>query len=226
MTDQPIVVAIDGPAGSGKSTVARAVAERVAIDYLDTGAMYRGVAFAVLRDGVDPAVDEEVAPVAAAVTLDLGEGWMRVDGVDVTDAIRTPEVTRAVSMVAAQVAVRERLVELQREWVLARGGGVVEGRDIGSVVFPNAFLKIYLTASIAERARRRAAETGLNPAEVEAEMIRRDEADSTREESPLVQAGDATLVDTTGLTITEVVEKIADLLDERLAEAGRERPAP
>ena len=148
------VVAIDGPAGSGKSTVARELAKRLGLDYLDTGAMYRSVAFAAIRRGVDPEDREPVARLAREMELELGDTVI-VDGADATIEIRGPEVTRAVSVVAANPEVRTELKDRQRAWVRAHQGGVVEGRDIGTVVFPDASLKVYLTASDDERARRR-----------------------------------------------------------------------
>ena len=154
------VIAIDGPAGSGKTTIARALADRLELAYLDTGAMYRAVAFAALRAGTDLGDEVAVARTARDMVLHLDRTSCVVDGVDATLAIRGPEVTSAVSVVAAMVDVRVELVERQRNWVGERGGGVVEGRDIGSVVFPEARLKVYLTASPEVRARRRAGEPG------------------------------------------------------------------
>jgi CMP/dCMP kinase len=154
MTSAPRVIAIDGPAGSGKSTVARAVAERLDLPYLDTGAMYRSVAFAALRLGIDPDDQDAVARLVQHVEIDVGEQVL-VDGVDATIEIRGPEVTRAVSAVAANPAVRAELRRRQREWAEEHSGGVIEGRDIGTVVFPEAELKVYLTAEHDERARRR-----------------------------------------------------------------------
>ncbi len=148
-----MVIAIDGPAGSGKSTVARRLAVRLDLDYLDTGAMYRAVTFAALRRGIDPADADEVAALARNVELIVGDDTIRVDDVDATIEIRGPEVTRAVSIVAANPAVRAELVARQRRWADAHGGGVIEGRDIGSVVFPDAALKLYLTARPEVRAR-------------------------------------------------------------------------
>ena len=207
------VIAIDGPAGSGKSTVAKAVAARLGLDYLDTGAMYRSVAFAVLRAGGDPEDTGFVASVARAITLDVTEAGVIVDGLDATVEIRGPEVTRAVSRVAANPDVRAEMVAQQRDWVRHRGGGVLEGRDIGTVVFPDAELKVYLTASPEERARRRAGEvTDLDYATVAADLARRDTFDSTRDASPLAEAEDAHTVDTTGLSVNEVVERVVELL--------------
>jgi cytidylate kinase len=211
------VIAIDGPAGSGKSTVAREVARRLGLDYLDTGAMYRSVAFAALRRGVDPDDREPVAHLAAQVDIDVGDKVL-VDGYDATIEIRGPEVTRAVSTVAANPAVRTELRDRQRAWADAHGGGVVEGRDIGTVVFPQAALKVYLTADDAERARRRHQEVtalhydgdspGLAVEAVQADLARRDRLDSTRESSPLAVADDAVVIDTTGRTVDEIVDDV------------------
>ena len=207
------VIAIDGPAGSGKSTVARAVAERLGLEYLDTGAMYRAVAFAVLRRGGDPADAELAANVARSIELDVTADRVMVNGVDATLEIRGPEVTRSVSLVAANPAVRAELVSRQREWAEWRDGGVLEGRDIGTVVFPDAALKVYLTASAEERAKRRAQEvTDLDYETVAADLARRDALDSGRDADPLREADDAVLVDTTGLSIDQVVDRIARLL--------------
>ena len=209
-----LVVAIDGPAGAGKSTVGRAVAARLKLDYLDTGAMYRGVTFGVLRRGLDPSDHESVARVAAAIDIRLDNEGLIVDGVDAMIEIRGREVTSAVSAVAANSAVRTELVRRQREWVAARGGAVVEGRDIGSVVFPDAPLKLYITASPQVRAERRVAEIGGDVAEVEASIIERDRKDSTRDDSPLTEASGSIVVDTSGLSVNEVVEQILRLLDD------------
>ena len=149
------LIAIDGPAGSGKSTVARRLADRLGLEYLDTGAMYRGVAFAALRRGIDPADADDVARLAEDIELEVGTERVMVDGVDATIEIRGPEVTRAVSIVAANPGVRTELRRRQRDWASERGGGVMEGRDIGTVVFPDATLKVYLTATPEVRASRR-----------------------------------------------------------------------
>lgn len=212
------VIAIDGPAGSGKSTVGRLLAERLGLTYLDTGAMYRGVAFAAIRGGVDPVDAGPVAALAGRIDLQMSDGRVVVDGVDATVEIRGPEVSRAVSTVAANAEVRTEMRARQRQWVAARGGGVVEGRDIGSVVFPDAVLKVYLTADEEVRARRRAKEmTDLAYDSVAADLARRDAADQGRSHSPLVEADDAVVLDTTGMTIDEVVEHLAQLVDERMA---------
>ena len=209
--DQSGVVAIDGPGGSGKSTVAQEVARRLGWSHLDTGAMYRAVAWAVLRDGVDPADAAAVTAVARDLDLEMGER-VRVGAVDVTAEIRTPEVTAVVSAVSAHPGVRAEMVRRQRRWVAAHPGTVVEGRDIGSVVFPAARLKAYLTASEEERARRRAAQTAERPGGVAAELARRDRLDSTRAASPLVVPQGAVVIDTTGISIDEVVRTILERL--------------
>ena len=207
------VIAIDGPAGSGKSTVARAVADRLDLPYLDTGAMYRAVAYAVLRNGGDPEDQEFVANLARGIEIDVSASGVFVDGVDASLEIRSPAVNRAVSVVAAIKEVRAELVSRQREWAKRRDGGVLEGRDIGTVVFPDAELKIYLTADPEERARRRAKEvTDLDYDAVAADIARRDAYDTTRASDPLTEADDAINVDTTGLTIDQVVDRVVDLL--------------
>ena len=204
------VIAIDGPAGSGKSTVARALAERLGLEYLDTGAMYRGVTFAALRRGIDPADVDVVARITDELELKVSTDGVVVDGVDATIEIRGPEVSRAVSTVAANPAVRAEMVRRQRSWVAARGGGVLEGRDIGTVVFPDAELKVYLTADPEVRAARRSKEVSdLDYETVAADMARRDALDSGRDMSPLAQAPDAFHLDTTGLAVDEIIEVIA-----------------
>ena len=204
------VIAIDGPAGSGKSTVARALADRLGLGYLDTGAMYRSVTVAALRRGMDPADADVVGRLAEDVTIELDGPGVVVDGVDATIEIRGPEVSRAVSIVAANPAVRTEMVRRQRAWVEARGGGVLEGRDIGTVVFPDAELKVYLTADPEVRAQRRSQEvTDLDYETVAADLARRDALDQGREVSPLAEAPDAFLLDTTGLTVEEIIDVIA-----------------
>lgn len=198
------MVAIDGPAGAGKSTVARAVAQRLGFTYLDSGAMYRAVALAAREQARPP------AQVAEQVVIELAHG-VRLDGRDVTQAIRAPEVSAAASEVAADPAVRQALMAQQRR-LLARGDWVAEGRDIGTVVAPNAEVKVFLTASAHERARRRAAELDLDLAAVLAEQAARDERDRTREASPLQAAEDAVQLDTTGLTVDQVVARVVALV--------------
>jgi cytidylate kinase len=206
------VIAIDGPGGSGKSTVARHVAEALGLRYLDTGAMYRSVAFAALRRGIDPTDDEPVAHVAREIELRLeDDGTVRVDGVDATIEIRGPEVTRAVSAVAANPAVRDELAARQREWAVRHDGGVVEGRDIGTVVFPEAPLKVYLDAAPAVRAARRSQEvTDLSYETVADDLARRDAYDSARAHAPLRTADDAVVIDTSESTIDEIVATVLD----------------
>jgi cytidylate kinase len=204
------VIAIDGPAGSGKSTVAKALAARLGLEYLDTGAMYRGVTFAALRRGIDPGEREQVARLVRDLELQVGPEAVVVDGVDATIEIRGPEVSRAVSIVAANPDVRSEMVRRQREWVATRDGGVLEGRDIGTVVFPDAELKVYLTADPEVRAQRRSKEVAdLDYATVAADLARRDALDQGREVSPLTEAPDAFVVDTTGLSVEEIIEVIA-----------------
>jgi len=211
------VVAIDGPAGAGKSTVARALAARLGLEYLDTGAMYRAVAVAARRDGLDPHDAEPVAALARDMDLQVGEDGVFLDGADVTTAIRTTEATTDVSAVASNPAVRAELVARQRVWGQARGGGVIEGRDIGTVVFPDAVLKIYLTASPLERAARRVAELGGDVEEVAAAIERRDAIDRGRADGPLKEAEQSVTVDSTGRTVTEIVDELEQLVDARVA---------
>ncbi len=212
MDEELTVVAIDGPAGSGKSTVARKLADALELEYLDTGAMYRSVTFAALANGIDPEDGDKVAVLAREIRIDLRpDGSVLVDGVDATTQIRGPEVSRSVSAVAANQEVRAEMVSRQREWARRRGGGVLEGRDIGTVVFPAARLKVYLTAQPEVRAARRAREvTDLDYDSVAADLARRDEYDSTRRHDPLREADDALIVDTSELTIDQVVELLVD----------------
>ncbi len=203
------VIAIDGPAGSGKSTVARRLANRLGLEYLDTGAMYRAVTFAALRRGIDPADTEPVEKLARVVDLEVTSDTVTVDGVDATIEIRGPEVSRAVSLVAANPGVRAELVRRQREWTHARGGGVLEGRDIGTVVFPDAVLKVYLSARPDVRAERRAAEvTDLDYETVAADMARRDALDQGRDADPLRRADGALEIDTSDMTVEEIVDDL------------------
>jgi cytidylate kinase len=199
-----MVIAIDGPAGAGKSTVARGVASRLGFTYMDSGAMYRCVALLALA-----APDRTPAQLAQSARIELGERVL-LDGRDVTEEIRTLEVSEKASQVAPDPAVREALVALQRELV-SRGDLVAEGRDIGTVVAPDAALKVFLTADPTERARRRAAELGLDEEAVLDELRQRDRRDAEREHSPLRAAGDAVVLDTTGLSVEQVVERIADM---------------
>ena len=220
------VVAIDGPAGSGKSTVARGVAAALALRVLDTGAMYRTVTLAAIEAGA--ALDDEavVAAIAQAAAVEVEDGVTRLGGRDVSEAIRGPAVTEAVSIVAAHPSVRQVLVERQRQWADRHGGGVVEGRDITTVVFPDACVKVYLTASDEERARRRHSDEADAARDVEIEdlrsaMARRDALDSARAASPLRVADDALVIDTTCLEPAEVVRAIVARF--RAAEKGDAR---
>ena len=210
-----MVVAIDGPAGAGKSTVARALAGELGFTYLDSGAMYRCVALLALREP-----DAEPGELAARAEIDLGGAGRPVllDGEDVSAAIRAPDVSARASEVAADAAVRAALVAKQRE-LLSRGDWVAEGRDIGTVVAPHAELKVYLDADPAERARRRAAELGADAQAVLAEQALRDERDRSRQASPLRAAEGAVTVDTTGLGVEQVVARIAGMLADRRAGA-------
>ncbi|NLA34761.1 MAG: (d)CMP kinase [Actinobacteria bacterium] len=213
------VIAIDGPAGSGKSTIARRVAERVGLPMLDTGAMYRALTFAVIRSGGDPA-DAAVATAAAQAADIVVDDTVTIDGVDVTAEIREPEVSAHVSVVAAHSGVRQVLVALQRRWLGAHGGGVLEGRDIGTVVTPEAPLKIYLTASPEVRAKRRAGEGAFDLEAAAANIAERDRIDMSRADSPLRPAGDAIIIDTSELTIDEVVDGIVAHALERGVRGG------
>ena len=198
-----MVIAIDGPAGAGKSTVARAVAAALGFTFLDSGAMYRCVALAALQ--------RDAAPAAVAGELRIEpHDQVRLDGRDVSAEIRTPAVAEAASRAAADPAVRDAMVREQRR-LLSRGDWVAEGRDIGTVVAPGAELKVFLTATARERARRRADELGADPETVLAEMTIRDQRDENREHSPLVAAPDAVTLDTTGLTLDAVVAQIGAL---------------
>ncbi len=201
------VIAIDGPAGSGKSTVAKALSARLGLPYLDTGAMYRSVAFAAIRRGVDPSDSDPVARLAREFDLEMDpSGTVVVDGVDATIEIRGPEVTRAVSIVAANPGVREEMRDRQRSWAAKKGGGIMEGRDIGTVVFPDAELKVYLDASPDTRAARRSKEVSdLSYETVAADLAHRDALDQGREHDPLCEADDAFVIDTTDLTVDDIV---------------------
>ena len=209
-----VVIAIDGPAGTGKSTVGRALAARLGLHYLDTGAMYRAVTLAALQQQIDLADPVALAELARRVRLDVGDRIVLDDG-DVTAEIRSPAVNGAVSDVASVAAVRSEVVARQRPGAEDRRGGVLEGRDIGTVVFPDAALKVYLTAAPEVRAARRAAESGGLAERVAAELARRDHVDSSRAVSPLAEASDAVVVDTSGLSVEAVVQRLVDLLAER-----------
>ena len=205
-----MVIAIDGPAGAGKSTVARAVARALGITYLDSGAMYRCVALAALRAGADLDDGAALGPIAVEAEIALTPEAVILDGENVTEEIRAPEVSVAASRVSVHPEVRAAMVDRQRALV-ANGDWVAEGRDIGTVVAPDAALKVFLTAAPGERARRRAADTGEGVEEVAAAQADRDRRDSEREHGPLRAAPDAIEIDTTGQTVSEVVERIIEI---------------
>jgi cytidylate kinase len=209
-----VVIAIDGPAGAGKSTVAKALAQRLGFTYLDSGAMYRCVALAALRAGADPDDPAAVTPLAEQLDLRLAPGVVAVAGEDVSVAIRSPEVSAAASRVSVHPGVRRAMVERQRA-IVSTGGWVAEGRDIGTVVCPDSPLKVHLTADEGERARRRAAESGEDADAVLAAQRARDARDRGREHGALEVAAGAVEVDTTGLSVAEVVERIAALASSR-----------
>lgn len=215
-----LIIAIDGPSGAGKGTIARALAARLQYRHVDTGAMYRAVAWKAGEQGLDMKDEAGIASLSEHASFDLEGGHVGIDGADVSQAIRTPEMDAAAAAVARHPAVRRVLVERQRE--MGRDGGVVmEGRDIGTVVFPKADVKIYLDASPEERARRRAndpahrSSTGTALAEVATALAARDRSDSTRAVSPLSMADDAILIETTGIPVEEVVEQVLAVVTER-----------
>jgi cytidylate kinase len=231
------VIVIDGPSGAGKSSTARAVASRLGVLFLDTGALYRAVALRALERGIPLEDAEAVAKCASGVTLDLtgspGDAHVYLDGADVSREIRTPEVSEASSRIAAQPLVRRRLVEVQRE-IARRGPVVAEGRDLGTVVFPDAQVKIYLDADPKTRAQRRARELqsrgiAATVDDVAVELARRDERDRGREDSPLRRADGAVIVDSTGMTLEEQIERVLEVVrshpecprDWRLPSSGR-----
>lgn len=221
MSEQRIVVAIDGPAGAGKSTIARRVADRLGFVYINSGAMYRAVALWALRNGTDLSDMHrlEVLARAAKIEFGIGDGSVYLNGENVTDALQTPEVSMAASRVSAVPGVRRALIPLQRR-IAESASVVMEGRDIGSVVFPDAKIKVYLDANPRERARRRALEMqgrgeSANLDAVTASLKERDERDRTRLEAPLLQAPDAQFIDSTGLSLDEVEEKVLQLVRSR-----------
>lgn len=205
------VIAIDGPAGAGKSTVAKQVAIATGLSYLDTGAMYRCVAHAVITNGVDPSDADAVGVIARSARIAIDTDRAELDGIDVSGAIRTPEISNVVSIIAAHSPVRDAMREQQRQWISSHNGGVVEGRDIGTVVFPSAELKIYLSASPEVRAQRRVAQSGGDVVDVAKNIAQRDLIDSTRDDSPLRAADDAIHVDSSNRSITNVVDEIVQI---------------
>jgi CMP/dCMP kinase len=209
------IVAIDGPAGVGKSSVSREVARRLGVPYLDTGAMYRAVTYAVIHSGVDPGDGDGATKAAEAAEIVVDEQCVTIDGKDATSLIRGADVTKLVSKVSAHPGVRSELRTRQRSWMSERAAGVMEGRDIGSVILPDADVKIFLTARPEVRAQRRHGElSGAELAEVATDLARRDEADANRAVSPMRPADDAVVLDTSDLTLDEVIEKILELVNE------------
>ncbi len=219
------IVAIDGPAGAGKSTIAQRVAERLGYVYIDTGAMYRAVAWKVIQDKLPMSDQAKIAALAAKMDIHFrvvaGRQHVFANGDDVTEAVRTSEATRLSSPVSTIQGVRKRMVELQRK-MGEQGGVVMEGRDIGTVVFPSAEVKIYLTASAAERARRRleqlkAKGIEADPEQIASELRERDLRDRSRAHAPLQQAPDAILLETDGMSIEQVVDAVTAIHDEKVA---------
>jgi cytidylate kinase len=202
------VIAIDGPAGAGKSTVARQVSTRTGLRYLDTGAMYRCVALEVRNTATDPNDADAVGKIAREVSVVIERDAAKLNGVDVSSEIRSSEINAIVSVIAAHTPVRDAMREQQRRWIQAQQGGVVEGRDIGTVVFPDAILKVFLTASPQVRAERRVGQTGGDIEAVAASIAERDHLDSTRLDSPLRPSEGSVIVDSSNRTIEEVVAEI------------------
>ncbi len=227
MTNRTISVAIDGPAGAGKSTVARQVASALGCTYIDTGAMYRAVAWAVVNQKIAPDDAEAVCKLAAQLAIRLEQDQVFADGQDITDQVRTPEISNLTSPISALPCVRARLAALQRE-MGRRGGVVMEGRDIGTVVLPQAEVKVFLTASLPERVRRRREELGeagiaLSLEQLEKDIAERDARDASRDTAPMIAASDAVQIVSDGLSVGEVVSRILQLCRE--AEEGRKAEA-
>ena len=209
------VIAIDGPAGAGKSTIAKALSSRLNMKYLDTGAMYRAVTFEAMLRELDLDNQESITLMAQECDLHVGLDRVIINGHDATQAIRGPEVTGSVSKVAANSGVRTEMRIRQQEWATSHGGGVIEGRDIATVVFPDALLKVFLTASPEVRAQRRVDQSGGNVSEIAAAIAERDLLDSTRTDSPLASSSDSVIVDTSDRAIDDVVDEIEKLFIER-----------
>lgn len=211
-----MVITIDGPSGVGKSTVSRALATALGVPYLDTGSYYRAATHVAIQNGADPSDQSAVLEALSDAKLAVVDGVLWLDERDIVDSLRSPQVTAAVSTVAAHPLVRSRIVDMQRRWVADEGGSaVVEGRDIGTVVFPNAEVKVFLTADAATRVARRSGDAEVSGASVEqlrTDMERRDTADSTRITSPLRPADDAVTIDTSSLTVAQTVKQILDLV--------------
>ena len=209
------VIAIDGPAGAGKSTIAQALSSRLNMKYLDTGAMYRAITFEAMLRELDLDNQESITLMAQECDLHVGIDRVIINGHDATQAIRGPEVTGNVSKVAANSGVRTEMRIRQQEWATSHGGGVIEGRDIATVVFPDALLKVFLTASPEVRAQRRVDQSGGNVSEIAAAITERDLLDSTRADSPLASSSDSVVVDTSDRTIDDVVDEIEKLFIDR-----------
>ena len=214
------VIAIDGPAGAGKSTVAKAVALKTGLPYLDTGAMYRCVALAVMRSNIDLSHAEQAGEIAAHANIIVEKDTAHLNGEDVSAEIRLPEVSSVVSIIAAHSPVRDAMRKQQRAWIASHQGGVVEGRDIGTVVIPDADVKIFLTASPEVRAERRVAQIGGDVKEVASGIAERDRIDSTREDSPLRPAENAIIVDSSHRAIESVVDEIVGHFQQFISEAN------
>jgi cytidylate kinase len=214
------VIAIDGPAGAGKSTVAKMVASRTGLPYLDTGAMYRCVALQTLRNGIAVSNEDAIADIAESAHIVIEGSIALLGEEDVSSEIRSPEIAGIVSIIAAQSPVRTAMRQQQQRWISSHGGGVVEGRDIGTVVFPDAEVKIFLTASPEERAIRRVGQNGGNISTVAASIAERDRIDSERSDSPLRPADDGFIVDSTGLTIEQVVDIIVSKYHQQVGMHG------